>query len=199
MRDSLFLAWQYLRHHRLTTCVLIASMSLILFLPAGLQVIVNHAEQHYGARAAETPLLVGPKGSPLELVVAGLYFDKPLPAVTTMEHFQGIESLEYGTAIPLHVRYRARNFPIVGTTSEYSRLRGLRTAKGSFWKMLGECVIGASVARRLGLQVGDKIPVTTSTTFELDNPPLRLRVAGVLAPTQTPDDEAIIVALETAW
>ncbi len=65
--------------------------------------------------------------------------------------------------------------------------------------MLGECVIGAQAARRLGVRVGDKIPVSSSTAFLLDNPPLRLRVAGILAGKESPDDEAIFVSLETAW
>ena len=33
----------------------------------------------------------------------------------------------------------------------------------------------------------------------LDNPPLRLRVVGILAANETPDDEAIFVSLDTAW
>ena len=44
MRDSFYLAWQYLRHHRLTTAVLVASITLIIYLPAALQVIVANAE-----------------------------------------------------------------------------------------------------------------------------------------------------------
>jgi putative ABC transport system permease protein len=78
-------------------------------------------------------------------------------------------------------------------------MRKLRMAQGGIWNMLGECVIGAHVADRLDAEVGDKIPVSTSAAFVLDNPPLRLRVAGVFAANETPDDEAIFVTLETTW
>ena len=37
--------------------------------------IVNNAEEHFRARASSTPLLVGAKGSQLELVLSSLYFD----------------------------------------------------------------------------------------------------------------------------
>ena len=47
--------------------------------------------------------------------------------------------------------------------------------------------------------VGSKIPVATATAFLLDNAPLRLNVVGRLAPTETPDDEAIFVGLKTTW
>jgi putative ABC transport system permease protein len=41
MNDILFLAWQYLKYNWIKTIVLIASISLILFLPLGLQMIVD--------------------------------------------------------------------------------------------------------------------------------------------------------------
>lgn len=199
MRDSLYLAWQYLRHHRLTTTVLVASITLIIYLPAALQVIVANAEQHFRSRADSTPLIVGPRGSPLELVLGSIYFDKPHEGVMRLEQLRRIEKQELGEAMPLHTRFRTRDCQIVGTTEDYLRLRSLRTAEGSMWNMLGECVIGARVADRLGVRVGDKIPVSTSTAFLLDNPPLRLSVVGVFATTETPDDEAIFVNLETTW
>ncbi len=199
MGDSFYLAGKYLRHHRFTTLVLVASITLIMYLPAALQVIVNNAEEHFRARADATPLLVGPRGSPLELVLAGVYFDKPLNDILPMEQLRRIEEQELGQAIPLHVRYEARDCPIVGTTMDYVQLRHLRTARGRMWNMLGECVVGARVASRLDIQIDDKIPVSTSTAFILDSPPLRLHVVGVLDAMETPDDEAIFVELETAW
>jgi putative ABC transport system permease protein len=199
MRDSLYLAWQYLRHHRMVTAVLVASITLIIYLPAALQVIVNNAEEHFRSRADSTPLVVGPRGSSLELVLGSVYFDKPYEGVLRLEQLRRIEEQELGQAIPLHARFEARDCQIVGTTENYLRLRNLNTAQGRSWSLLGECVIGARVAEKLGVQVGDKIPVSTSTAFTLDNPPLRLHVAGVFATTETADDEAIFVNLETTW
>lgn len=199
MRDSLYLASQYLRHHRLTTAVLLASITLIVYLPAALQTIVTNAEKHFRSRADTTSLIVGPRGSPLELVLGSVYFDKPYEQTMRLEQLARIEEQKLGTAIPLHTRFKARDCQIVGTTLDYINTRRLRTARGRVWNMLGECVVGAQVADRLNVQVGDKIPVSTSTAFVLDNPPLRLRVGGILAPNETPDDEAIFVSLETAW
>ena len=91
MRGSLYLAWQYVRHHRATTAVLIASITLIVYLPAALEVIIDNAEQHFRSRAKSTPLVVGARGSSLELVLASLYFDKPYDGVLRMEHLRRIE------------------------------------------------------------------------------------------------------------
>ena len=199
MRDSLFLARQYLLHHRLTTAVLVAAVTLIMFLPAALQVIVDNAEQHFRSRAATTPLLVGPKGSQLELVLGSLYFDKRSQRVMRLEQLKRIEKQELGTAIPLHTRFAARDHLVVGTNKDYFQLRQLQIRRGRMWNMLGECVIGTGVANRLQIQVGDKIPVSTSAAFILDSPPLRLSVAGIVDSNETPDDDAIFVSLETTW
>jgi len=199
VRDSFFLAWRYLSHHRLTTAVLVASITLIVYLPAALQSIVRSAEQHFRSRADSTPLVVGPRGSALELVLGSVYFDKPYPDVLRYEQLKRIESQALGLAIPLHVRFRARDCQVVGTTKDYLRLRNLRMARGQVWSMAGQCVVGASVAERLELDVGDRVPVSKSARFTLDSPPLRLRVVGVLETTETPDDEAIFVSLKTAW
>ncbi len=51
MSDVLYLAWRYLRFNRGKTAVLIGSISLILFLPAALQVVVREAAQALTARA----------------------------------------------------------------------------------------------------------------------------------------------------
>lgn len=199
MSGSLYLAWNYVRHNRGSTAVLVTSITLIAYLPAALQTIVDNAEEHFRLRANSTPLVVGPRGGPLELVLASVYFDEPYQGVLKMEQLQRIEKQELGQAIPLHTRFKARDCSIVGTTKEYMQLRNLRVAQGRMRSMLGECVVGAGVAERLEIRVGSKIPVSTTTAFLLDNAPLRLNVVGILAATETPDDEAIFVDLKTTW
>ena len=199
MRDSGFLAWQYLRHHVRTAAVLVAAITLILYLPAALQIIVSNAEQHFRSRAESTPLLVGPRGSPLELVLASVYFDRPHESILRLQQRDRVESQELGQVIPLHTRHRARGCTVVGTTTRYFSHRGLRTIRGEWWSIPGQCVIGAAVASRLDVDVGDKIPVSSGAAFTLGSPPLRLAVAGVLAATESPDDEVIFVNLDTTW
>jgi len=199
MSGSLYLAWHYIRSHRTTTAILVASITLIAYLPAALDVIVDSAATHFRSRAESTPLVVGARSSPLELVLASAYFDKPHEEVLRMEQLQRIEKQELGQAIPVHTRFKARDRLIVGTTSDYAQLRNLRIAEGRMWEMLGECVVGSRVADELGLGVGSKVPVSSKTAFALADAPLRLNVVGRLAETETPDDHAIFVALRTTW
>jgi putative ABC transport system permease protein len=85
MMDSLYIAWQYVSWNRGKTMVLITSITLIAFLPLALQSVLNESEQQLRSRAVDTPLLVGAKGSALDLVMSSLYFDDEVPEVINMQ------------------------------------------------------------------------------------------------------------------
>ena len=79
MKDTLYMAWQYLAHHKIKTAILVFSIALIVYLPVGLKVIVDQSAESLTARAESTPLIVGAKGSPLELALNTLYFESDTP------------------------------------------------------------------------------------------------------------------------
>ena len=178
---------------------MITAITLIAYLPAALEVIVDNADQHFRSRAASAPLVIGARGSSLELVLGSLYFDQPLDAIIRYSQFTRVEKQEFGQTIPLLTKYRARDCVIVGTTTDYAKLRNFDPAQGRLWNILGECVVGAHVAKRLELKIGSKLPVTSGSAFVLDGAPLRLNVVGILEMTETADDEAIFVDLKTTW
>ena len=62
MKDVLYLAWRYIAYHRIKTGILIASIMLIVYLPVGLNVLVDQSAEQLTARAGATPLLVGARG-----------------------------------------------------------------------------------------------------------------------------------------
>jgi putative ABC transport system permease protein len=66
--------------------------------------------------------------------------------------------------------------------------------------VLGECVLGARVARALRTGPGDHVVSSPESVFDLAGVyPLKMRVAGVLEFSDSPDDDAIFVDLKTAW
>jgi putative ABC transport system permease protein len=200
MKSIVYLAWRYLAYHRLKTAILISSITLILYLPVGLRVLVNQSSQQLTARAASTPLVVGAKGSPLELVLNTLYFGSEPPELSRYAEIARIADTELATAIPLYVRFRAQDHPIVGTTLEYFEYRGLEIQSGRQLAMLGECVVGSRAAAALGVGPGDHVVSSPESVFDLAGVyPLRMRVTGVLGFSDSADDDAIFVDLKTAW
>lgn len=200
MSDVLYLAWKYLAFHKVKTMILIASMTLIVFLPVGLRVIVEQSSDELTSRAQATPLLVGAVGSPLELVLNSLYFESETPALTDMSESSRVADSGLARAIPLYVRFRSQSQPIVGTTIDYFEFRGLRFSGGRPMAILGECVVGAKAAQELGIGVGDSVVSSPESLFDLAGVyPLKMKVVGILEAAHTADDEAIFVDLKTAW
>ena len=195
-----YLSWKYLSYRPLRTLTLVGAVALTIYLPLALQVFIAESTRILQDRARSTPLLVGPKGSSIDLTLNSLYFTpQELPP---LEHgaFLALARERFGTAIPLHSRFRAGEAPIIGTSLDYFRHRELAVADGRMITRLGDCVVGAKLARENNLQPGDKITSSPENVFDLAGVyPLRMRITGVLAPNHTPDDDAVFVDLKTAW
>ena len=200
MSGAVYLAWRYIAHHRVKTSILVGAIALIAFLPVGLYVIVGESASALTARADATPLLVGARGSSLELVLSSLYFGSESQEQTRFAETERVAASGFADPIPLYVRFRAGDQPIVGTTLEYFDFRGLHFAAGRRFALLGECVVGATAAQRLGVGPGDAVLSSPESVFDLAGVyPLKMRVSGVLEPTQGPDDAAVFVDVKTAW
>jgi putative ABC transport system permease protein len=200
MNDVLFLAWRYLRFNRGKTVVLVASISLILFLPAALQVVVREGARKLTARADASPLLVGSAGSAVDLTLAALYFREPTLEPMAYQEVAELAATDLATPIPLHLRYNVRGLRIVGTTLDYLDFRSLKPVSGRVFAVLGECALGASAAQALQAGVGDSVLSSPAGAFDVAGTfPLKMSVVGVLAPTGTADDDAVFVDLKTAW
>jgi len=197
---AIYVGWRYLQRQRRKAVLLIAAITLSLFLPLGISRVVREAEHHLRARSAATPLLLGAPGSPLELVFNGIYFSEPEVEAITYGQSQKPRQGGLARVIPIHARYEARGFRIVGTSLEYFRFRDLEFREGRAFGRLGDCVLGSAVAKKLGMAPDDRIVSTPAQLFDLAGVyPLRMRVTGVLRPTGTVDDRAVFIDVKTAW
>jgi putative ABC transport system permease protein len=200
MINVLYMAWRYLAHNWIKTLILVASLTLIVYLPVGLRVLVRQSAEQLTARADVTPIIIGAKGSPLELVLNSLYFGSDMPGTIKHEEVTRVSETGLADAIPLYTRFKTRTYPIVGTTVDYLDFRALPVAAGRKMAVLGECVIGSAVAKREGLGVGSHLLSSPESVFDLAGVyPLKMKVVGVLAPSDMPDDHAAFVDVKTAW
>ena len=200
MNDVLYMAWRYVRFHWGKTVLLVSAISLVLFLPAGLYVVVEQGAQKLTVRAQSTPLLIGAKGSAVDLTLSALYFRPPNLSSCEFSEVQRVSQTGLAIGIPLHLRYTVSKQRIVGTTLDYADFRSLAVAEGRWFVLLGECVLGAEAARVLGVGVGDHVLSSAGSAFDVAGGfPLRMPVVGVLEPTGTVDDEAVFVDVKTTW
>ncbi len=200
MKGVFYLAWRYLAWHRWKTAILVLAVTLVIYLPLGLQLLVQQTAVDMTARADRTPLLLGSRGSPLELVLNSLYFSTEQPPALHYGALDELRSSGLVDAIPLYVRFDSGGIPIVGTNLDYFDFRGLRIASGRSLVGLGEAVLGARAAQRLALGVGDSVVSSPQSVFDLAGVyPLKMSVVGVLEPAHNQDDDAIFVDVKTTW
>ena len=200
MSGTLRLAWRYVSYFRARTAILIAAITLTIFLPLATRWTIERFEHHALARASSTPLVVGVKSSRFGLAMHALYFRGESPQPLLQAQQNRIEETKLATTIPMLVRFRARGFAIVGTTDAYFRFRGLSIDRGEPLQRLGDCLLGQTVAYRLGLVPGDRLLSEPENMFDLSGPsPLNMRVTGILQYAGSPDDEIVLCDLKTTW
>ena len=200
MRHSLYIAWQYIRFNKVKTLTLVACITLIAFLPFALNLLLDESEKKLMSRAVSTPLIVGAKGSALDLVMNTLYLGGDAPETITMAASDRIQDSDLAVAVPMDVRFKARGYPIIGTTLDYYEFRRFNIAQGRNLAIVGDCVIGSDVARSLCLKPGDRLVSSPENMFDIAGVyPLKMKVVGVLEKTHTSDDLGVFVDLKTNW
>ncbi len=197
---SLYLAWQYILHNKIKTIIMVIAITIIIYLPAGLNILVKESQMQLMERATSTPLIIGSQGSSLDLVINTLYFEPTEIKELTMLAVEKIIYTGFATPIPMYIKFKARDFPIVGTEMEYFNLRDLEIERGDNLAVLGDCVIGSSVAKQLSLNPGDTIISSPENMLDIAGVyPLKMNIVGVLKESNSPDDRAIFTDIKTAW
>ncbi len=195
-----FLGIRHLKKHRFKTALLTLALGLVFFLPFALRSSLSFLETQLKSRAALTPLLIGAAGSELELAFAGLYFSAADLPLTRYGAIDGMDATSRATILPTLSCFEAQGHPIVGTTLNYLKHRGIDLDAGRSFALLGECVLGAQVAEETGLGVGDSLFSSPETLFDLTGVyPLKMHIVGVLEKTGEADDRAIFTDLKTTW
>lgn len=200
MRHSLFLAFHYIWYHKMRSLILVASITVIVYIPNGLEKLITESEIRMMDRATTTPLIIGEKGSSTDLVINSLYFqDEKLDPVSMLE-VDELNSLGFGYCVPMLTGFNARNYPIVGTTLDYLKFREMTLFEGKKMASLGDCMLGYNIAEALDLKTGDFIISSPESFFDFAGVyPLKMKITGILNPTNTPDDNAIFTDIKNTW
>lgn len=200
MRGALLLAWRYVAYNRLKTTILVACITMTLFLPITVHVLVRHYNAELIARAEATPLIVGAKGNRYDLCLGTLYFSGRTVDGIDMREAVSIRETEFALPIPIHARFTAKGFQVVGTTLDYFEFRKLAVREGTLPLVLGDAVVGSEVAERLSLGPGSVLLSDQHNLYDISRSyPLKMHVVGALARSDTPDDRAVFVDVKTAW
>ena len=196
------LALAYLRDRSLTTALNVLLLALAVATLVILLVFSSQIGKRFERDAAGVELVVGAKGSPLQLILSSLYqIDAPTGNVPleAVDMLRSNPSVAF--AVPLALGDNFRGFRIVGTEPEYADLYGASLAEGQMFAAPGEAVIGAEVARRTGMGLGQRFVgshglLGDGGSEHAHNP---FMAVGVLEPTGSVIDRLILVSVESVW
>lgn len=195
------LAVAYASRRPLSTALVVLLLALGVATVTLTLLLTRELEDRLARDAAGIDLVVGAKGSPLQLVLAGVYHldvppgNIPAAAIDTLRAHPQIAA-----AIPLALGDSVRGYRIVGTEPALVAHYGGTLRSGALWQKPMEAVLGSEVAAATGLAVGASFTGSHGLAEGGGaHEGAAYRVAGVLAPTGTVADRLAFTSLESVW
>lgn len=144
------------------TSKLLSSVMSLLLLTLGVSIISilllmgRHIDNQFKRDIRGIDLVIGAKGSPLQLILSGIYhMDAPTGNISKQEADSVAKHPLVAKAIPLSYGDTYKGYRIVGTTPQYPDHYEMELEAGAVFNKTYEVTLGKSVAERLGLNVGD--------------------------------------------
>lgn len=155
----------------------------------------HHIKNRLSADGQGIDIVVGAKGSPLQLILSSVYhIDIPTGNIPYDEAQKWMKHPKVKTAIPLALGDNWKGYRIVGTTPDYMAHYGAAIAEGRIWGKAFEAVAGSSVS----VQIGDEFSgahglIAGGHEHEEE----RYKITGVMKPTGTVLDRLILTSLDS--
>lgn len=198
------IAWKNIWYKPLAAALNIGLFALSVAMITFLINVSKQIQEQFDNNLAGVQLIIGAKGSPLQLVLCNLFhIDTPTGNISLKEAkpFLNPKHPWIQTAVPLGLGDSYKGYRIVGTTAGFKDMYTLETIQGDWWKKAMEAVAGHNVAGQLGLKIGDEIisnhGLLTEDTHSHEESPIR--ITGILAPSNTIADNLILTSMQTIW
>ena len=205
------LSWRYLWSRPLAAVLNLLVLTLGLAAITLVLLVATQLDKAFERDLAGIDLVVGAKGSPLQLILAGVFhIDVPAGNIPLQE----VQALQknplVAQVIPLSLGDSYQGFRIVGTTPDYVAHYRATLAEGALWQQPMDAVLGASVARGIVKADHAGAPLVGATFIGShglggsgggghahgDHP---YSVSGVLAPCGCVLDRLILTSTESVW
>lgn len=181
----------------LSIILLTASVSIISIL----MLLQKQFEEKFSSSMDNIDLVLGAKGSPLQLILSSVYqIDAPPGNISYPEAELWMNNPMVESAVPLAYGDNYLGYKIVGTNDNYLSHFDLKIAEGVPFSKDFEVVIGANIASNIGLKIGDTFFGTHGDSEEGEvHDHHAYKVVGVLASSGKVADQLILSTIESVW
>jgi putative ABC transport system permease protein len=199
--NLLSLVWNYLKSKPFNTVLNIFLLGLGIAVITILLLFNNQLQQKIKENSKGIDLVVGAKGSPLQLILCNIFHvDFPTGNIKLYEAERLANHRLVKKTIPLALGDSYQNFRIIGTNKAYAELYDGELAQGDWWKDDLEVTAGAIVAEILGLKIGDTFASAHGLTTEGHAHEQALYVVkGILKKKGNVMDNLILTNVGSVW
>ncbi|MGK5037015.1 FtsX-like permease family protein [Janthinobacterium sp. LB3P118] len=195
------LAWRALRYKPLASGLNLMLVATGIAMMAFILSVSAQLEKHAECDAQGIDLVVGAKGSPLQLILSSVYHaDIPTGNIPDTALAALAAQPLVKSAIPLALGDNFHGFRIVGTTTALLDHYAAHLARGALFTQPMQVVFGASAARETGATLGARFAGShgLASGGELhEHAPYT--VTGILLPTGTVLDRLILTPVASVW
>ena len=155
----------------------------------------NHIENRINLDGKGIDIVVGAKGSPLQLILSSVYhIDIPTGNIPYNQAKKIMNNPQIEESIPLALGDNWRGFRIVGTTTNYIKHYNISLNEGRYWDKNFEVVVGSSV----NLDISDEFTGVHGLLEDgSSHEEHKYNVVGILKPSGTVVDRLILTSLNS--
>ena len=205
----LSIVYKNIKQRSLSSLLTMFSIMLGVALVIAIIILRQESEEAFNQTATGYELIVGPKGSSLQLTLNTVYQigvpiqNMPLNVYELLKNDKRVK-----LAIPYVLGDNYKDFRLIGTVpeifTEFEYKKGIRYRidQGKIFENDFEAVIGSETSQRTGLKTGD----TFTGSHGVDSyegaeahDEFNFKVTGILEKTFTPADRVIFVTMNSVW
>lgn len=151
--------------------------------------------------AKDIDLVVGAKGSPLQLVLSSIYYiDFPTGNIPLKDARALATNPLVKRAVPLALGDNYSGFRIAGTDTSFINLYGLTLQSGRFWKNDFEVTVGSQVAAKQHLTIGSNFYGAHGLTGSTDiHKTHAYVVTGIIKAQDNVVDNLVLTNIASVW
>lgn len=199
--NILQISYKAIKANKLTSLLSILLVTFGIAIITAIMLLSVQLSNNLEKNARGIDLVVGAKGSPLQLILSSIYYvDFPTGNILLKDAEKVSKNSMVKKAVPLALGDNYEGNRIVGTDSNFVGLYQLKLAAGKFWKEDFEVNIGAEVARSQKLKVGDKFYGAHGLSDNSDvHKTHAYVVAGILEEKVNVVDHLVITNMASIW
>jgi len=201
-----------IKQRSLASILTMFSILLGVALVVSILILKQESQDAFNQTATGYELIVGPKGSSLQLTLNTIYqIGLPIQNMPYDTYTKLKDDKRVKLAIPYVLGDNYKNFRFIGTVPEifteftYQKDKRYSFKQGKLFTKDFEAVIGSETALKTGLKLGDTfigshgVENYEGSEGMFDHSEFKFTVVGILEKTFTPMDKVILTSMSSIW